>query len=86
MIAPDGRIFIYGGFDGNEAALDATGSTPTFAVLEYVDNEFRWYSPQLFNQSYVMRIYHSSDVYENYLIITYGMCVLLAVYYSGTSL
>ncbi|CAI2179052.1 7579_t:CDS:2, partial [Funneliformis geosporum] len=70
-IAPDGRIFIYGGFDGNEEALFSSGSTPTFAVLEYDGNEFIWDSPELFNPSSVMRIFHTSHVVGDYLIIAF---------------
>ncbi|PKK71290.1 hypothetical protein RhiirC2_778576 [Rhizophagus irregularis] len=66
-IAPDGRIFVYGGYDGS-----ATGSSPTFAVLEYINGEFAWSTPQLFNQSYPFRIYHTSHVFDNYLIIAFG--------------
>ncbi|CAI2175042.1 6891_t:CDS:2 [Funneliformis geosporum] len=71
-IASDGRIFIYGGFDGNEDALFSSGSTPTFAVLEYDGNEFMWDSPELFNPSSVMRIYHTSHVVGDYLIIAFA--------------
>ncbi|CAI2179050.1 7578_t:CDS:2 [Funneliformis geosporum] len=72
-IAPDGRILIYGGFDGNEDALTSSGSTPTFAVLELVDYEIVWFSPELFNPSSVMRIYHTSHLVGNYLVIAFGM-------------
>ncbi|CAI2175773.1 15156_t:CDS:2, partial [Funneliformis geosporum] len=71
-IAPDGRIFIYGGFDGNEDALISSGSIPSFAVLERVGDEFVWSSPELFNQSSVMRIYHTSHVVGDYLIVALG--------------
>ncbi|CAG8648123.1 10101_t:CDS:2 [Funneliformis caledonium] len=70
-IAPDGRIFVYGGFDGDDDALTSSGSTPTFAVLEYDGDEFVWFSPQLFNPSSVMRIYHTSHVVGNYLIVAF---------------
>ncbi|RGB41324.1 hypothetical protein C1646_685734 [Rhizophagus diaphanus] len=75
-IAPDGRIFVYGGYDGS-----ATGSSPTFAVLEYINGEFAWSTPQLFNQSYPFRIYHTSHVFDNYLIIAFGMNVHIIIYY-----
>ncbi|CAG8447965.1 5706_t:CDS:2 [Funneliformis mosseae] len=70
-IAPDGRIFIYGGFEGNDDVL-TSGSTPTFAVLERVGDEFVWFSPELFNPSSVMRIYHTSHVVGDYLIVAFG--------------
>ncbi|CAB4421164.1 unnamed protein product [Rhizophagus irregularis] len=71
-IAPDGRIFIYGGFDGDENAIESTGSYPVFAVLEYNNGEFAWSSPQLFGQLYQFRIYHSSHIFGNNLIISFG--------------
>ena len=75
IIALDGRIFIYGGFDGNEDAIIPVESTPNFAVLEYINEEFVWSTPELFNQSSVMRIYHTSHVVGNYLVVAFGMCV-----------
>ncbi|CAB4470912.1 hypothetical protein RhiirA1_490216 [Rhizophagus irregularis] len=71
-IAPDGRIFVYGGFDGNDNATASNESDPIFAVLEYVNGELTWSTPQLFGQLYQFRIYHTSHVFENYLIITFG--------------
>ncbi|PKC16273.1 hypothetical protein RhiirA5_369985 [Rhizophagus irregularis] len=46
-IAPDGRIFVYGGYDGNDNAIELNGSYPIFAVLELVSNEFVWSIPEL---------------------------------------
>ncbi|CAG8710324.1 7287_t:CDS:2, partial [Dentiscutata erythropus] len=66
-IASDGRIFIYGGYDGLN-----TSSIPTFAVLEYINGIFEWSSPQLFNQSYVFRIYHTAHIIGNHLFINFG--------------
>jgi hypothetical protein len=75
MIAPNGRIFIYGGFNGNESKIQPVGSYPSFAVLEFVNNEFVWSTPDLFGRTNNFRIYHTSHVYKNYLITTFGTSV-----------
>ncbi|GES96390.1 hypothetical protein GLOIN_2v1772753 [Rhizophagus clarus] len=71
-IAPDGRIFVYGGFDGNGSAIESVGSHPVFTVLEYVNGEFVWSTPKLFGQLFQFRIYHTSHVFGNYLFIAFG--------------
>ncbi|CAB4421162.1 unnamed protein product [Rhizophagus irregularis] len=71
-IAPDGRIFVYGGYDGNEDAIEPNGSYPIFAVLELVNNEFVWSIPELIGLAGNFRIFHTSHVFENYLIVTFG--------------
>ncbi|RGB41326.1 hypothetical protein C1646_795067 [Rhizophagus diaphanus] len=50
-IAPDGRIFMYGGYDGDEDAEESNGSYPSFAVLEFTNNEFVWSTPDLIGRN-----------------------------------
>ncbi|GBB88514.1 hypothetical protein RclHR1_15030003 [Rhizophagus clarus] len=71
-MAIDGRIFIYGGFSGNENADESIAISPMFAVLEYINGEFMWSSPQLYGQLYQFRIYHNSHIFGNYLIVAFG--------------
>ncbi|CAB4470917.1 unnamed protein product [Rhizophagus irregularis] len=71
-IAPDGRIFVYGGYDGNDNAIELNGSYPIFAVLELVSNEFVWSIPELIGLAGNFRIFHTSHAFENYLIVTFG--------------
>ncbi|CAG8662969.1 16686_t:CDS:2 [Rhizophagus irregularis] len=63
-IAPDGRIFMYGGYDGDENAKESNGSYPSFAVLEFTNDKFVWSTPDLIGRNKTQHRVNTIDLID----------------------